>query len=152
MQYHHITRQLAETRGYKFMYFPRHKLSINYQFIQKLHYISRHIFIIWNQLYQQYNYSTKIPVYTKLHYISILTYQPYNYSAKIIYINSILYPLGLNELYVCIWAHLICNIIPFLYSWFHIKGTWSVHSFNGDYLSNPEGTDSCGYLFLWNPR
>ena len=21
------------------------------------------------------------------------------------------------------------------YSWFHIKGTWSVHAFNGDYLS-----------------
>ena len=33
------------------------------------------------------------------------------------------------------------------YSWFHIKGTWSVHSFKGDYLSIPEGTDSCGYLF-----
>ena len=35
----------------------------------------------------------------------------------------------------------------FLYSWFHIKGIWSVHSFNGDYLSIPEGTGSCGYLF-----
>ena len=23
------------------------------------------------------------------------------------------------------------------YSWFHIKGFWSVHLFNGDYLSNP---------------
>ena len=33
------------------------------------------------------------------------------------------------------------------YSWFHIKGTWSVHSFNGDYLSIPEGTGSRGYLF-----
>ena len=33
------------------------------------------------------------------------------------------------------------------YSWFHIKGTWSVHSFNADYLSIPEGTGSCGYLF-----
>ena len=33
------------------------------------------------------------------------------------------------------------------YSWFHIKGTWSVHSFNADYLSIPEGTSSCGYLF-----
>ena len=30
---------------------------------------------------------------------------------------------------------------------FHIKGTKSVHSFNGDYLSIPEGTGSCGYLF-----
>ena len=29
-----------------------------------------------------------------------------------------------------------------------LKGTWSVHSFNGDYLSIPEGTgSSCGYLF-----
>ena len=33
------------------------------------------------------------------------------------------------------------------YSWFHIKGTWSVHAFNGDYLSIPEGTGSCEYLF-----
>ena len=23
------------------------------------------------------------------------------------------------------------------YSWFHLKGSWSVHSFNGDYLSIP---------------
>ena len=30
--------------------------------------------------------------------------------------------------------------------WFHIKGTKSVHSFNGDYLSFPEGTGSRGYL------
>ena len=29
----------------------------------------------------------------------------------------------------------------------HIKGTWRVHSINGDYLSIPEGTGSCGYLF-----
>ena len=35
----------------------------------------------------------------------------------------------------------------FCYSWFHIKGTWSVHSFNGDYLSIPEGTGNCEYLF-----
>ena len=25
----------------------------------------------------------------------------------------------------------------------HIKGTWSVHLFNGDYLSIPETTGSC---------
>ena len=30
---------------------------------------------------------------------------------------------------------------------FYIKGTWSVHLFNGDYLSIPEGTGSCVYLF-----
>ena len=35
----------------------------------------------------------------------------------------------------------------FRYSWFHIKGNWSIHSFNGDYLSIPEGTGSCEYLF-----
>ena len=34
-----------------------------------------------------------------------------------------------------------------LYSWFHKKGTLSVHSFNGEYLSISEGTGSCGYLF-----
>jgi len=34
-----------------------------------------------------------------------------------------------------------------IYSWFHIKGTWIVHSFIGDYLSMPEGTGSCWYLF-----
>ena len=43
----------------------------------------------------------------------------------------------------------------FCYSWFHIKGTWSVHSFNGDYLSIPKCTGSCEYLFreipsMWN--
>ena len=37
--------------------------------------------------------------------------------------------------------------IRLIYSWFHIKGTWSVHSFNGDYLTIPEGTGSWGYLF-----
>ena len=31
--------------------------------------------------------------------------------------------------------------------WFHIKVTWSVHSFNGDYQSILESTGSCGYLF-----
>ena len=30
---------------------------------------------------------------------------------------------------------------------FIFKGTWSVHSFNGDYLAIPEGTGSCWYLF-----
>ena len=30
---------------------------------------------------------------------------------------------------------------------FHIKGTLSVHSLNGDYLAIPEGTGSCWYLF-----
>ena len=29
--------------------------------------------------------------------------------------------------------------------------TWSVHSFNGDYLSIPESTGSCGYLFHVTP-
>ena len=33
------------------------------------------------------------------------------------------------------------------YSRFHKKGTRSVHLFNGDYLSIPEDTGSCGYLF-----
>ena len=33
------------------------------------------------------------------------------------------------------------------YSGFHIKGTWSVHLFNGNYLSIPEGTCSCEYFF-----
>jgi len=37
------------------------------------------------------------------------------------------------------------------YSWFHIKGTWSVHSYNGDYLSIPKCTGSCGYLFHEKP-
>ena len=42
----------------------------------------------------------------------------------------------------------IFSIYPVnIYSWFHIKGTWSVHSSNGDYLSIPEVTGCCGYLF-----
>ena len=35
----------------------------------------------------------------------------------------------------------------YIYCWFHKKGTWSVHSINGYYVSIAEGTDSCGYLF-----
>ena len=42
-------------------------------------------------------------------------------------------------------------IIKLSYSWFHIKGTWSVHSFNGDYLSIPECTGSCEYIFYEIP-
>ena len=34
--------------------------------------------------------------------------------------------------------------VSIIYSWFHIKGTLSVHSFNGDYLSVHTG--SWGYL------
>ena len=34
-----------------------------------------------------------------------------------------------------------------LISYMYIKGTWSLHSFKGDYLSIPEGTSSCWYLF-----
>ena len=34
-----------------------------------------------------------------------------------------------------------------IYDWFHIIGTWSVHSFNGDYLSIHKCTCSCGNLF-----
>ena len=48
-----------------------------------------------------------------------------------------------------------CNFSPTVqcwYSWFHIKGTWIVHLFNGDNLSISElWVCSCGYLFLWNP-
>ena len=38
------------------------------------------------------------------------------------------------------------DIVKIRYSWFHIKGTWNVHSFNWDYISTSEGTGS-GYLF-----
>ena len=34
----------------------------------------------------------------------------------------------------------------FTYNWFHIKGTFSVHSFNDDYLSIHKCTGSRGYL------
>ena len=37
------------------------------------------------------------------------------------------------------------------YSWFRIKGTWSVHSFNGGYLSITEGIGSCVYLLQESP-
>ena len=36
-------------------------------------------------------------------------------------------------------------------SWFYIKGSWSVHSLNGDYLSIPVHTGSWGYLFYEIP-
>ena len=44
------------------------------------------------------------------------------------------------------WNLLIKTLLS-RYNRFHIKGTWSVHSLNGDYLSIPKGTGSCGYLF-----
>ena len=54
------------------------------------------------------------------------------------------------NIYILYWAFLTFPAIFslfFSYSWFHIKGTWSVHSFNVDYLSISEGTGSCWYLF-----
>ena len=47
--------------------------------------------------------------------------------------------------------------VQFAYSRFHIKGTCSVHLSNGDYVSIPEGTGSCWYLFheipdIWNTK
>ena len=33
----------------------------------------------------------------------------------------------------------------------HIKGTWSVHSSNGEYLSISKCTGRCGYLFMKSP-
>ena len=49
------------------------------------------------------------------------------------------YPIGkfLKTLY-----HIVWRLIDFIYSGFHIKGNWSVHSFNGDYLSIPKCTGS----------
>ena len=38
---------------------------------------------------------------------------------------------------------LVSGLGTWLYNWFHKKGTWSVHSFHGDYVSTPEGTGSC---------
>ena len=37
--------------------------------------------------------------------------------------------------------------LDIIYSWFHKKGTFSVHSFNDDYLSIPERPGSYKYLF-----
>ena len=37
------------------------------------------------------------------------------------------------------------------YSWFHIKGTWSVYSFNGDYLLSLSAQVGVS-TFLWNPQ
>ena len=42
--------------------------------------------------------------------------------------------------------------IKLWYSWFHIKGSWSVHSFNGDYLyipSEPGGRPQHGLLLFY---
>ena len=41
------------------------------------------------------------------------------------------------------FLEIIFDTMKLSYNWFHIKGTWSVHSFNGDYLSIAEGTGSC---------
>ena len=49
-----------------------------------------------------------------------------------------------NKNFIEIFFHYYCSPT---YSWFHIKGTWSVHSYNGDYLYIP----GCGYLFHETP-
>ena len=41
--------------------------------------------------------------------------------------------------------------VPFCYSWFHIKVTWSVHSFNGDYLSIHSAQVTEGTFFRKSP-
>ena len=41
---------------------------------------------------------------------------------------------------VCVFPPLFVFLCMWTYNWFHIKSTWSAHSFNGDYLSIPEGT------------
>ena len=47
--------------------------------------------------------------------------------------------------------NLLVFMFPFKYSWYYIiKGTCSVHSFNGDYLSL-EHTDSWGTFFMKSP-
>ena len=65
-----------------------------------------------------------------------------------LYINvHLLYSSSVLILVVSICIIFIKENVPLLYSWFHIKGTLSVHFFNGDYLSIPKCTGRCGYLF-----
>ena len=65
----------------------------------------------------------------------------------LIFIDRKSLSLSLLELDSLVGTHKWCWTKYFTYSWFHIKGTWIVHSFNGEYLSIPEGTGSYGYLF-----
>ena len=44
-----------------------------------------------------------------------------------------------------------CLLLQYVQLISYLESTWSVHSFNGDYLSIPEGTGSCGYLFMKSP-
>ena len=44
----------------------------------------------------------------------------------------------------------LCSLV--LYSWFHIKGSWSVHSFDWDYLSIPIALRYLREPFSWYPR
>ena len=64
-----------------------------------------------------------------------------------------------SKIHICLWLWFPFELISYIkinlkwlfdlrnYSWFHIKGTWSVRSFNVDYLSIPLCTGSCAYLF-----
>ena len=45
------------------------------------------------------------------------------------------------------WRGMRDSRYTYIYSWFHIKDTWSVHSFNEDYLSISKCTGSREYLF-----
>ena len=51
------------------------------------------------------------------------------------------------RLYLCITNSCIANQSKLRYRGFHEKGTFSVHSFNDDYLSIPERPGSYKYLF-----
>ena len=42
-------------------------------------------------------------------------------------------------------------IFRLTYRWFHIKGTWSVYSFNGDYLSIPSAQVAVCTVFMKSP-
>ena len=57
--------------------------------------------------------------------------------------SPLTFPLTFINIYISIYASIYLS----MYSWINIKGTWSVHLFNGDYLSIPEGTGSCWCLF-----
>ena len=57
-----------------------------------------------------------------------------------------------NLIFFCLnFCGTVVFTIILTYSWFHIKSTWSVHSFNGDYLSIPSAQVAVGTFFTKSP-
>ena len=78
-----------------------------HRYIYSVHFTEKWIHFVWNGLNQEVGVK-----------------HPY---------TDWIYWLYLIKKFLYVWVF----IYKIIYSWFHIKGTWSVHTFNGDHISIP---------------